>query len=194
MAETVDIVESKKEQEASSLPTTSSQTGLCERLMALERLKTGQLRAEWRRRYRSQAPRLSRDLLIRGIAHRLQELTLGGMSKATLRKLAAFAKELEASGSLTAASGPQLRPGARLVREWRGQTHTVAVRDDGFEYAGTVYPSLTKIAEAITGAHWSGPRFFGLNDMRVAAKPPDDDASGRRSPITSDDTAGGPHG
>jgi hypothetical protein len=55
-----------------------------------------------------------------------------------------------------------LKPGARLVREWRGRTHTVTVTEDGFEYAGASYPSLTKIAKKITGAHWSGPRFFGL--------------------------------
>jgi hypothetical protein len=49
-----------------------------------------------------------------------------------------------------------------LVREWRGRAHTVVVTEDGFEYAGKAFPSLTKIAHAITGAHWSGPRFFGL--------------------------------
>lgn len=55
-----------------------------------------------------------------------------------------------------------LKPGARLVREWHGRTHTVTVTEDGFEYAGMSYPSLTKVARKITGAHWSGPRFFGL--------------------------------
>ena len=49
------------------------------------------------------------------------------------------------------------------MREWRGRTHTVVVTDDGFEYAGKTYASLTKIAHEITSAHWSGPRFFGLN-------------------------------
>jgi hypothetical protein len=49
------------------------------------------------------------------------------------------------------------------VREWRGRTHTVVVTEDGFEYAGKTYSSLSQIAQAITGAHWSGPRFFGLN-------------------------------
>jgi len=58
--------------------------------------------------------------------------------------------------------GLALKPGARLVREWHGRTHTVTVTEDGFEYAGTSYPSLTKVAKKITGAHWSGPRFFGL--------------------------------
>jgi hypothetical protein len=59
-------------------------------------------------------------------------------------------------------SSKSLKPGARLVRAWHGRTHTVTVTEDGFEYAGTSYPSLTKIAKKITGAHWSGPRFFGL--------------------------------
>ena len=56
-----------------------------------------------------------------------------------------------------------LKPGARLVREWHGRTHTVTVTEDGFEYAGTVYASLSTIAKKITGAHWSGPRFFGVS-------------------------------
>ena len=55
-----------------------------------------------------------------------------------------------------------LKTGATLVRQWRGFTHTVLVREDGFEYEGRRYRSLTVIAEQITGAHWSGPRFFGL--------------------------------
>jgi hypothetical protein len=55
-----------------------------------------------------------------------------------------------------------LKTGATLVRQWRGHTHTVLAREDGFEYEGECYRSLTVIAERITGAHWSGPRFFGL--------------------------------
>jgi len=54
------------------------------------------------------------------------------------------------------------KTGTMLVRQWRGHTHTVLVREDGFEYEGQRYRSLTVIAERITGAHWSGPRFFGL--------------------------------
>ena len=59
--------------------------------------------------------------------------------------------------------GIVLKTGASLVRQWRGHTHTVLVREDGFEYEGQRYRSLTVIAEQITGAHWSGPRFFGLD-------------------------------
>ena len=107
-------------------------------------------------------PRLSRDLLIRTIAYRMQELAYGGLSKATQRKLEALAKELKVKGRIVVTPGMSLRPGTRLVREWRGRTHMVVVTENGFEYAGKAFPSLTKIAHAITGAHWSGPRFFGL--------------------------------
>jgi len=56
-----------------------------------------------------------------------------------------------------------------LVRQWRGHTHTVLVREDGFEYEGQCYRSLTVIAEPITGAHWSGPRFFGVSKRARAS-------------------------
>lgn len=127
------------------------------------------LRCEWRRLYRSEPPRISRDLLLRGIAYRRQELEHGGLSKTTRRKLKTLAKMVRATGRVAPDSGVCLKPGARLVREWRGRTHTVTVTEDGFDYAGTSYPSLTRIAKKITGAHWSGPRFFGLlRDGRAA--------------------------
>ena len=121
-----------------------------------------ELRREWRRLYNNDPPRISRDLLILGIAYRRQEIEHGGLGKATLRKLRTLAKTLRATGRVGSTPGLTLKPGARLVREWRGRTHTVTVTEDGFEYAGASYPSLTKIARKITGAHWSGPRFFGL--------------------------------
>jgi hypothetical protein len=120
------------------------------------------LRYEWRRLYRSEPPRVSRDLLLRSIAYRLQELEHGGLSKTTRRKLKTLAKMVRTTGRVAPDPGVSLKPGARLVREWRGRTHTVTVTEDGFDYAGTSYPSLTRIAKKITGAHWSGPRFFGL--------------------------------
>ena len=58
----------------------------------------------------------------------------------------------------------RLKPGSKLIRTWRGQTHTVQVLENGFEHQGQHYASLSKVAESITGAHWSGPRFFGLRD------------------------------
>ena len=121
-----------------------------------------ELRRKWQRLYCSEPPRLSRDLLIRGIGYRLQEIQHGGLGKSTRRKLKTLAKMFQATGRVSPDPGLSLKPGARLVREWHGRTHTVTVTEDGFEYAGVSYPSLTKVAKKITGAHWSGPRFFGL--------------------------------
>ena len=121
-----------------------------------------ELRREWRRLYRSEPPKISRDLLIRGIGYRLQEIEHGGLGKSTRRKLQTLAKMFLTTGRVSPDPGLSLKPGARLVREWHGHTHTVTVTEDGFEYAGVNYPSLTKVARKITSAHWSGPRFFGL--------------------------------
>ena len=121
-----------------------------------------ELRGEWRRFYHSESPRLSRDLLVRAIGYRLQELEHGGLGKATRRKLQTLARAFRTTGRIGPTPSLSLKPGARLVREWHGRTHTVTVTEDGFEYAGMTYPSLTKVAKKVTGAHWSGPRFFGL--------------------------------
>jgi hypothetical protein len=139
------------------------------RLDALCDLSPDELRKEWRRLYRSQPPRLSRDLLVRAIAYRIQELRYGGLSKGTSRKLAALVQS-RGSGAETATDGAQrIRAGARLMREWNGRTHTVTVEEEGFTYAGRKYRSLTAIAREITGARWSGPRFFGLVGKRGAS-------------------------
>jgi hypothetical protein len=121
-----------------------------------------ELRGEWRRLYHNDAPKISRDLLVLGIAYRIQEIEYGGLGKAAVRKLRTLAKTLRTTGRVGPTPSLTLKPGARLVREWHGQTHTITVTEDGFEYAGTGYPSLSTIAKKITGVHWSGPRFFGL--------------------------------
>jgi hypothetical protein len=159
-------VSSRSRAEGSISPNSHSE--LSRKIAALSELTAQQLRAEWRRLYRGHPPRLSRDLLIRTIAYRMQELAYGGLSKATKRKLMALTKGLESIGSIAPDRGRDVRPGMRLVREWRGRTHTVVVTEDGFEYLGKTYSSLSQIAQAITGAHWSGPRFFGLNRTEPA--------------------------
>jgi hypothetical protein len=99
--------------------------------------------------------------MIRGLADKLQQRARGGRRRALERRLRVLAKEFE-KGALSFDPGMVLKAGATLVRQWRGRAHTVLVREDGFEYEGRRYRSLTVIAEQITGAHWSGPRFFGL--------------------------------
>ena len=130
---------------------------------------THELRLAWRQLYCTGPPRgLSRDLLIRALANQLQERTHGGASRALRRRLQTLAGEFERGG---ASFDPALLPktGTTLVRQWRGHTHTVLVHNDGFEHEGQLYRSLTAIAERITGAHWSGPRFFGLTKRAGAS-------------------------
>jgi hypothetical protein len=122
-----------------------------------------ELRTEWRRLHRMPPPmRLSRELLIRAITYKLQERALGGLSSSTLRKLESRNVEPIAGDARKPLPPISLKPGTRLVREWRGVTHTVLIHADGVEWNQRRYRSLTVIAREITGAHWSGPRFFGL--------------------------------
>ena len=127
-------------------------------------LPTHRLRIEWRRHFRSEPPKgLSRDLLLRAVAYKMQERVHGGLTQAARKTLRDVGAKITAEGaSSTLRLPPTLKPGQRLVREWRTQTHSVLVLEDGFEYRNQHYSSLSEIARLITGAHWSGPRFFGL--------------------------------
>src|SRR5262249_55045316 len=111
---------------------------------------------------------LSRDLIIRGIADKLQHRAHGGPSRALQRRLQTLAGQLE-KGARSFDPGMVLKTGASFVRQWRGHTHTVLVGEDGFEYEGQRYRSLSVIAAQITGAHWSGPRFFGVSKRARAS-------------------------
>jgi len=130
------------------------------------------LKALWSKAFRSSPPsHAKRELLIRLLAYSLQEQAQDGLSRPSRKVLSAIAgapastKEVATTAD---ASSQSLRLGARLVRSWNGVTHEVTVLDRGFAYRGGQYRSLTQIAEVITGAHWSGPRFFGLK--RASAK------------------------
>lgn len=110
---------------------------------------------------------LSRDLLLRGITYKIQERACGGLSKSVLRRLSEALPEAR-SNTLRPATAVRVKVGTRLVREWNGQTYTVLVQADGVEWRGNLYRSLSVVAREITGAHWSGPRFFGLTTKQGA--------------------------
>ncbi len=137
--------------------------GLTEKLAALADLDAVGLRAEWRRLYSSHPPlHIRRELLVLAIAWKLQEKVDGGLTAAQKRRLAGITEERKKSGDLSAGPAIHLKPGLRLVREWRGETHDVLVLEDGFEWNGKRRRSLSAIAREITGTRWSGPLFFGL--------------------------------
>ena len=117
-------------------------------------------RATWRSEFRKEPPKcLSRDLLIRMLAWRIQEKAFGGHDRQTMRLLDGLAR-----GKASDPGRRRLKPGTVLVREYLGKRHTVAIAQDGFIWEEKTYPSLTEIARVITGTNWNGPRFFGLRE------------------------------
>ena len=139
-------------------------------LETLTRLDAAALRAEWRRLYRVHPPKkLSRDLLELGVAWKLQERVLGGLSTTTRRQVAETAATLATKPDLAKARKVSLKPGARLVRAWGGETHEVEVVADGFLWRDRTWNSLSVIAREMTGTRWSGPRFFGLDKPKPGA-------------------------
>lgn len=110
---------------------------------------------------------LGRDLATRALAWRIQEQRHGGLSPAHTRELGRLAAQLITTGDLDLANNIKLKPGTRLVRQWHERTYYVLVLDEGYEHEGRFSKSLTHIAREITGAAWSGPRFFGLKTRGV---------------------------
>jgi Protein of unknown function (DUF2924) len=128
-------------------------------------LDVGDLQARWRAVFRRRPPpHLPRYLLFRVLAYRLQADLLGDLDAESQRLLDRSVSPEDAGKRALdlARRTADLRPGTVLGREWNGKMHRVAVLADGFAWNGKTYPSLSKVAFAITGTRWSGPRFFGL--------------------------------
>jgi hypothetical protein len=130
-------------------------------------------RSGWESRYGGKAAaHLPRHLLFRLLAYRLQAEHLGDLDVDSKRLLDRSDSPEDASRRAADAvrATKSLRPGTVLGREWNGEMHRVAVLADGFAWNGTTYPSLSKVAFAITGTRWNGPRFFGLRDRTAVAE------------------------
>jgi hypothetical protein len=148
-------------------------TGCREALARLPELALSELRQQWRTLYKSEAsPHLSRELLLRAVAYRLQEVALGGLRPKRQRQLRQIAQQLNQTGEIRPRARLELESGTRLVREWQRRTYEVLVLDDGFSWQGTHYASLSAVARNITGTPWSGPLFFGLKQNRPATQSP----------------------
>lgn len=137
-----------------------------DRIAALLVMTPAQKKAEWRRVFGIPAPpAFGIALLTRALAAKLQEKAYGGLSKAELRQIAGqIRKDQRIPRGVRA---PVVKPGTWLSRTWRGEVHEVVILEGSYEYRGTRYRSLSAIARKITGAAWSGPRFFGLHSPRL---------------------------
>ena len=129
------------------------------------------MKERWRSLYGTDPPAYKREHMIRRLAYRIQELAYGGLSqdaKAELERIADENPLPDQAARRKQRQGKTARPlpGTRLIREWNGQRHEVTASAEGLEYNGRRYRSLSAVAKAITGAHWSGPQFFGLRTPR----------------------------
>lgn len=126
-----------------------------------EELPRDELITRWSKMHGCLPPKgMNNPMLVRSAAYQVQVKRLGGLKRETRKALLAIANGADHKPLIPK---PELKPGKRLMREWHGKTHQVEVIEDGFEWQGEIYTSLSAIAKAITGAKWSGPRFFGLH-------------------------------
>jgi hypothetical protein len=129
------------------------------------------LRAIWEEAFSRPPPSHAGDDYIRAVmAYRIQEEAGSRLSAVARRRLKKIAAGVDGNPNHRRSPTTRMKEGSKLLREWNGETHEVSVLDGGFEYRGTRYRSLSAIAREITGARWSGPRFFGLRgEERVHA-------------------------
>jgi hypothetical protein len=141
---------------------------LARELAGLAHLDENGLDNHFRRLYGvEQPPRLRRPLLIRAVAYRLQEIALGGLRPSARQLLADFADDAHGRRSTHARHERRIKPGTTLLREWHGVQHRLTVLEDGVNFDGKCYRSLSEVARKITGSHRSGPLFFGLKSSRT---------------------------
>ena len=137
------------------------------RLAELPELSRAALCELWKEHFGSSpTTQVRRDLMIPILAYRIQEKVFGSLKAGTRTRLRQLAEGFANNSQHVVQSKPTLKPGTRLVREWRDEVHLVNVQASGYEYKGGRYKSLSQIARLITGTRWSGPLFFGINDDR----------------------------
>jgi len=138
------------------------------RLASLESSPIKALKQQWRALYGSEPPhRISRELLVRAVAYRIQEQAFVGLKPSTRRLLIRLGNDARSGQPLKFEPATTASAGTVLVRDWHGTAHEVKVLDQGVLYKRKRYRSLTEVAKLITGAHWNGPRFFGLRTKRA---------------------------
>jgi hypothetical protein len=138
-------------------------SSVTQQLASLSRLSTPTLCGLWCQIFkREPTSTMRRELILRIIAYRLQEQEFGALSEGSCRRLRQLASALEANPNAAISTRPPIKPGTRLVREWKHQVHVVEAEAKGYQYKGARYASLSEIARLITGTRWSGPLFFGL--------------------------------
>jgi len=141
------------------------------RVAALKKMPTAELKQQWQKLFETQAPPYNRRFLESRLAYRIQELAYGGLKPETIRRLEALGEQFDGGNITVRRIRVDDKPmvGTRLIREYQGVEHTVTVLNDGYDWQGRPYQSLSAIARAITGTRWNGWVFFGLKNRRAQA-------------------------
>jgi Protein of unknown function (DUF2924) len=143
-------------------PPVLSREALTAEIADLSKASVTDLRERWKNLYgKEPLGHIGRSLMIRAIAYRLQELAFGGLKPSTQRVLDRIGAS-RSEAALEPTPKRRASAGTVLIREWQGVSHRVTVLDHDVVYRGRRYKSLSEVARAITGTHWSGPLFFGL--------------------------------
>ena len=139
-------------------------TDVLARLAALKSASTPDLKQQWQQLFDTEPPPYNRRFLESRLAYRIQELAYGGLKPETVARLEALGEQLDGGNVVVRRTRVDDKPiaGTRLIREYRGVEQTVTVLNDGYEWQGRPYRSLSAIARAITGTRWNGWTFFGI--------------------------------
>lgn len=143
-------------------------SSIIHQLSSLPNLQKPALFKLWQQIFKSDPPDgLRKELMVQFLAYRMQEEEFGGLASRSHTRLKELSKALEANPNQSPSNGKSVKPGTRLIRQWKEQVHVVNVEERNFEYRGARYKSLSEIARLITGTRWSGPLFFGLKKKRT---------------------------
>jgi hypothetical protein len=133
----------------------AKETSVRRQLLALMQMDKEELVAKWQDLFGTTPPEYGVLFMRRRLAHRIQELFYGGLPDMLKTQMLSQKKLQKRNAGI-------LKPGNRIVREWHGEKHEVIIRNNGVEYQGVIYRSLTAVAKKITGGHWNGRHFFGV--------------------------------
>jgi hypothetical protein len=146
-------------------------SSITSQLISLPHLHKHTLTELWQQLFKTAPPlRMRKELMLQFLAYRMQEQEFRALSVSGHARLREFAIAIEANSGGHVSHRPAIKPGTRLIRQWKDQVHIVNVEDGNYEYRGARYASLSEIARLITGTRWSGPLFFGLKTKAKAAE------------------------
>jgi hypothetical protein len=141
---------------------------ITDQLSSLRSLQKEALAGFWRQLFETDPPaRMRKELMLQFMAYRMQEQEFGSLSERSRRRLCQLAGSIESSSNTSISQKLAIKPGTRLIRQWKDQVHVVNAEEGNYEYRGARYESLSEIARLITGTRWSGPLFFGLKDKEI---------------------------